>query len=518
MNTKALLLSWVGLSVLYGAALALSQRVEISKELEIRSSALANQVSQRADQHDAHLTGLSALAISGQEPNAALFLEVVAAIRQYYPRVTAVDLVSLYDDSVIISSREGPSDSNTLHSVIQSAAQRSTGALELLVSPQHEDRYLIVKRSPNSNAARFALSFEIDTERLVNVEPNFWQRENTELLVSLPSGKQLSQITDKQQTQSSTLFNPLRVAHALQSRTQPLSLSSIVHVNAKDLIPIVPFLVGVFSIGLALLLLTTIYRLYITSRQAETRARLGEHEARISHASRVNSLGELSSGIAHELTQPLTAILSQSQAGLRLVSNAQTADDSVVSILNANVSQAKRASSILARLRNWTKHASESQELVGVNRCVRNVLLLLDTEIRSLPVYLDAKLSAQDPYILCDSVEFEQVVFNLVRNALDKQPLNSNTRLAVEITTTVEGDKLILTVKDDGAAVDRKLLDRIFEPFVTTKENGMGLGLALCERILSRMAGDIEISNAENGVIARVSVPIHAQNNEKLED
>lgn len=515
MNARALTLSWIGLSILYAGSLTLIQRVEISKELEIRSTALTHQVSQRADQHDAHLTGLSALALAGQEPNAALFLEVVAAIRQFYPRVIAVDLVSLHDDSDIISSRDGQWDANSLQSVIKLAAQRSTGALELMLSPEHEDHYLIIKRVPNSSAARFALCFEISTQHLVNIEEDFWQRKNTELLISLPNGTQLSRFSDRQETQTSTLFSPLTVTNTLQSRTQPLSLSSTVHVSANELIPIGPFLLGLLLLGIILLLATTIFRLYAKSRQAEKRALLGEHEARISHASRVNSLGELSSGIAHELTQPLTAILSQSQAGLRMINNAGKPDEAVVSILNATVTQAKRASNILARLRNWTTHTTESRQPVGVNECVQNVLLLLDAEIKSLPIDLTVKLSAENPYVLCDSVEFEQVVFNLIRNALDKVAPNDTSQLSVHVTSTVVEDQIILNIEDDGAQVDLKLLDRIFEPFVTSRDNGMGLGLALCERILSRMEGNIEIYNIENGVVVRVGVPKYVHSNEE---
>lgn len=518
VNSRTLLLGWIGLGTLYVVLLALFQREEISKELAIRSAALTNQVSQRADQHDAHLTGLSALAVSGQEPNAALFIEVVTAIRQFYPRVTAVDLVSLQDDTNVITSRDGLSDTHALHSAIQLAASRSTGSLELMHSPQHEDRYLIIKRVPNSSAARFALSFEIDTRRLVNIDPAFWRRKNIELSISMPDGKLLSRFRDEQQAQSSEKFKQLTVTNVLGSRTQPLALSSIIYLSADDLLPIGPLLLGLFFIGSAWAVTTTIFRLYAKSRRAETRARLGEHDARISHASRVNSLGELSSGIAHELTQPLTAILSQSQAGVRLVKDHGVQQDTVIGIFNANVTQAKRASNILARLREWTKHSTESWKPVAVNGCIQNVLLLLDAEIRKQCINLTAELSSENPYINCDPVEMEQVVFNLIRNALDKRPIHGRTGLSILITTSLLGDQVVLNIKDDGALVDHKILDRILEPFVTTRDNGMGLGLALCDRIVNRMEGRIEISNAEDGVVARVTLPTYVQYDEDRGD
>lgn len=514
VNSRALLLGWIGLSILYVVLLALFQRVEISKELAIQSAALTNQVSQRADQHVAHLTGLSALAISGKEPNAALFIEVVTAIRQFYPRVTAVDLVSLQDDTNVISSREGLSDTHALHRAIQLAALQSTGSLELMHSPQHEDRYLIIKRVPNTSAARFALSFEINTRRLVNIDPAFWQRKNTELSISMPSGELLSRFRDKHQAQSSVKFKQLTVTNVLGSRTQPLALSTIIYLSPGDLLPVGPLLLGLFFIGLVWAVTTTIFRLYAKSRRAESRARLGEYDARISHASRVNSLGELSSGIAHELTQPLTAILSQSQAGVRLVNDQGVQQDTVIDILNANVTQAKRASNILARLREWTKHSTESWKPVTVNGCIRNVLLLLDAEIKKQSINLTVELTPQNPSITCDPVEMEQVVFNLIRNALDKRPLRGRAGLSILITTSLLEDQVILNIMDDGAFVDHKILDRILEPFVTTRGNGMGLGLALCDRIVNRMEGSIEITNAEEGVVARVTLPTYLQNDE----
>lgn len=514
MNTRALLVSWIALSIVYAVSLVLIQRVKISNELELQSRALTNQASQRADQHDAHLTGLAALAISEQEPNPALFLEVVAAIKQFYPRIRAVDMVSLQDVNYSISSRDGASDTFSLYRSIQAAAVRSTGDLELIRSLQHENRYLIVKRVPNSIAARFALAFEIDTAQLVKNDVGFWQGGNTELIVSLPNGQSLSRPTDlhSKQTPLSNLFDPLSVVNTLQSRTQPLQLSSTVRVNPNDYLPIGPLIAGIATLGLSLLIVTALYRLYSASRQAEKRALLGEHEARISRASRINSLGEMSSGIAHELTQPLTAILSQSQAGLRLLKPVGTNEETLLEIMNANVAQAKRASNILARLRTWTTRTSETAEPICVNACVQNVLLLLDAEIERLPINLSTELSTDDPFIFYDPVEFEQVVFNLIRNALDKAPMKGGAGFTILITTTVLNNQVILKVKDNGAPVDEKMLDRIFEPFVTTRDSGMGLGLALCERIVNRMDGHIEISNADGGgVVASVTVPEYLQ-------
>ena len=503
---KIISVIWLSLSVLYAGLLIQYQRVTISNELVAHTNSVASSVSQRADQHDAHLTGLAAVALAGERPDASLFMEVVAAIEQFYPRVTSVDLVSLANEDTVISSRQGQSNNELLHNIMREAAKRSAGSLELAVSPRNDNRYLIVKRVPNSDAARYALALEIDATQLVAVESSSWDKISA-LSLSMPNGTLLSRQDGNNLTTTTRWFNPLVVENVLQSRTQPLKLETVVHLGASTLLPFGALLIGIIILGLSLIILATIIRLFRKSRRAELRARLGEQDAKISHASRVNSLGELSSGIAHELTQPLTAILSQSQAGMRLLKQSDNQHHILSDVLSANVVQAKRASDILARLREWTKQTNESSMPIDINVCVQNVLFLIDAEIKKHAIQLDIQLSPHELLVMGDSVEIEQVIFNLIQNALDKRDANDGAPNTIELTTANVDSRVIVSVKDDGFPIDDGMLDRIFEPFVSSKQDGMGLGLALCERIVNRLDGHIELSNETTGVKASFSLP-----------
>ena len=499
-------LLWVVLCLVYTWVLIEYQRASISRGLVTHTSSLASDVSQRVNQHDAHLTSLAAVALSGEEPDAALFTEVVAAIEQFYPRVTAVDLISLSGEETIVSSRLSQSNNEILHGLMREISGRSDGNLELAVSLGRNDRYLIVKRVPNSNAARYALSLEIDVPQLVSVESSSLDSFSA-LSVSMPDGTLLSQLQRNDQTIDNGWFQPLVIENVAQSRTQPMRLKTVVQLGTSALLPLGPLLIGIFAIAFSLLTLVMIIRLLRKSRRDELRARLGEQDAKISHASRVNSLGELSSGIAHELTQPLTAILSQSQAGIRLLKQGGDHKNILEGILSTNVVQAKRASDILARLREWSKQTNESTIPTDINECVQNVLFLIDGEMRNHAVQLNLQLSPDEPHVMGDAVGIEQVIFNIIRNALDKSSPEDNPSMTIELITSELDGRVSISVMDDGYAIDDGMLSSIFEPFVSSKQNGMGLGLALCERIVERLDGKIELSNEPIGVKAVVSFP-----------
>ena len=226
---------------------------------------------------------------------------------------------------------------------------------------------------------------------------------------------------------------------------------------------------------------------------------------RLGSIKRTNALGEIASGIAHELTQPLTAILSQSQAGVHLLARGEKSMESVTEILQANVAQSKRAGDILSRLRDWTRQKPAVMKLQRLNECMHNVALLLGAEAQRLSIDLSVKADAADPTVMGDAVEIEQVIFNLVRNAMEALERDNSSERRIQMTSSVSAQHVIVEVLDNGPGIAAEMRERLFEPFITGKENGMGLGLALCERIVERMNGRIEIGIAEGGgVSARV--------------
>ncbi len=200
--------------------------------------------------------------------------------------------------------------------------------------------------------------------------------------------------------------------------------------------------------------------------------------------------------------------MSQSQTGLRILKQSDSQHDEILSeVLSANVLQAKRDSDILTSLRQWTKQTNDSSIPVDINTCVKNVLFLLEAKIKTHATQLDIHLSKNQLLVLGDSVEIEQFIFNLIQNALDKLDAEDESSLTIVLSTAKVEDQILVSVVDDGFQIDDSMLNRIFEPFVSSKNDGMGLGLTLCERIVNRLNGQLELCNVPVGVKASFTLP-----------
>lgn len=504
-----LILAWLVLGSVFAFFTVTSKRSGIEADLQRESAILHRLVSQRADQHDAHLTSLSALATSGEKVPVDLFLQVAAAIQRFYPRIVAIYLVPLRSSSQSIATAAQSADISSIEALIRSGALRSKGELLLISSPTVPGRYLVVKRSPNNDKARYGLALEVNAKALSVTDAQFWKKKSASISLALPDKTTLTGPDAKLVSSGNRFTAPITFTKALGSRSQPLILSTHVNPVFADIAPLGWIASGLILIGVLLIGLGLIYQLLSRTRSAELRARLGEHEAQIAQASRINALGEMASGMAHELTQPLTAILSQSQAGIRLLARDSATTDAVKDVLNVNITQSKRAAAILSRLREWSKggHATPSKQ--HLNRSIENVTLLLDQEIRRLQIDMVVKLDAADPVTIGNSVEIEQVIFNILRNAMDALKSEEISDRRISVGTSINGTNAIIEIADNGPGIAPDMLKRLYEPFQSSKEDGMGLGLALCERIMERMNGRLEIANgAAGGVSARAMFPL----------
>jgi signal transduction histidine kinase len=479
------------------------ERARDANQLVAEAATLHRLASQRADQHDAHLTNLSAVASAGTAPRHDLFLEVAATIRRFYPRIEAIDLIP-FDTGAgaadAITTRRSLPDETAR--AIRSAALRSDGAIAVLASPDPEGRYLLVKRSPNSDAARFALALQIDAAGLLESDTPFWRRAGAAAALFMPGGEQLLGRIGPSGLPAAASAAPLG------SGSQPLVLKTAFVPSWADLLPVRTVATGIAAVTLLLAVGAALLRLMARTRQAERQARLSAQETRLAHAQRVNLLGEMASGMAHELTQPLTAILSQSQAGLRLLERDGGAL-AVKPILHDTVEQARRASGILDRLRSWSRPERDAAVVTPLNAVAESVKALALPEARSQGVALDLSLDALDPTVTANAVELEQVVFNLVRNAIEALKHSTVAERRVAIVTRVLGDRAILDVADSGPGVAAAIRPHLFEPFVTGKPGGTGLGLALASRLVERMDGEIAlIEGAASGATFRISLPL----------
>jgi signal transduction histidine kinase len=483
-------LLWAFAVILALSGLAFFERQNLVRELTIKSETLHRLASQRADQHDAHLTSLSAIFVAGGIERQDLLLDVAATIMRFYPRITSVNVVPYYPSQPVIETQPGLSEQAKDHVV--ELARRSTGALEIGRVADLPDHYLLVKRTPNSDAAQHGLALVIDARALIATDDPFWNGPSASLRLSTPDGQ-----TALVGQLSSGEFG---FSKPLGSASQPLVFESSLAIGLSDLLP-VGKVVSVIALVTALFLLSAFgFKQRARTKDAENRAKLSAQETRLAHASRVNAMGEMASGMAHELAQPLTAILSQAQAGKHLARRGDV--ERLGTVLDDTVSQAQRAANILDRLRRWSKPNRAPSEACSVHDAAQSVQSLLALEAKTKGAEITLSLHDAPLFVDGDSVELEQVVFNLVRNALD-----ASDTAQVTISTHVDGPSAVLDVSDSGPGVPDHLKPRIFEPFVTGKPDGTGLGLALCQRLVEEMGGDIMLLDGTDQTTFRLSLP-----------
>ena len=485
-----LIMIWAVLAASALVVLAAFERQALVGEFNTKSAILHRLASQRADQHDAHLTSLSAIFVAGGTARQDLFLDVTATIMRFYPRITSVTITPFDPSETAIEMLPGLSDEDAM--LVRQMAQQSTGALQIAQMPSAPDHYILVKRSPNTDAAQHGLALAIDAQALVATGDPFWQLPSVGYSLLTPEGTVL---TGTITTGGAVFSKPLG------SASQPLILKTSLAIHLADLLPL----------GKALSVLTAVSGLFVIAvlglaqrartNDAENRARLSAQETRLAHASRVNALGEMASGMAHELAQPLTAILSQAQAGRHLARRGDL--DRLADVLDDTVSQAQRASDILNRLRSWSRPNRTPVTACSLNDAVRSVARLLASEVRAAGARVTLALSDTQAAIDADPVELEQVIFNLVRNALD-----ASDAAQVTVRTSVAGGTAILEVADQGPGVPADLQPRIFDPFVTGRTNGTGLGLALCQRLVEEMGGEIALVSEATETTFRLSLPL----------
>jgi signal transduction histidine kinase len=492
-----MLLVWLLLMAAVTTALAAYQYVSLLGELERQSNALQAEASRRADQHDAHVTALSAVAQAEQGPDYGLLLDVAAPILQFYPRIDEVQLVSLNDEGPAIGTRPLEGE---LAAAIRRAGSVFTGRPALLASGLRPGHYMIVKRSPNSETASKLLVLAVDSAGLLASDAPFWSAKQAVIRLKMPDG--------------TLLFGPPELPEKpqyirqLSSASQPLLLEVALSITWQDLLPGRALLALLGSASVVFLLGIVMVRQRMRMRAAERRAELSGMEARLTHASRVNALGEMASGLAHELTQPLTAILAQAQAGRRLLARQDLG--TLSGALDDMVEQARCASNMLDRFRNWSLPHRRPAAAHDLRAALRNVDALLAGEAARQDVIIDIIVPDTPLPVRVDPVEIEQVMFNLLRNALDSLG-SSEVRGAITATLSQQGDFAVLEVTDNGPGVAPELRDRLFTPFATTKKNGMGLGLALSQRLVERADGEILYVDGENGALFRVVLPVAAE-------
>jgi len=247
----------------------------------------------------------------------------------------------------------------------------------------------------------------------------------------------------------------------------------------------------------------------VTARKdAEVDARLRQNE--LAHLSRVAMLGELSGSLAHELHQPLTAILSNAQAAQRFLAQGSGGLEEVRAILADIVDEDRQAVEVIRRLRLLLKKGEIQLEELDLGGLVDDVLKLMRSDLIAQGVRTSTEIFPGLPRVRGDRVQVQQVLVNLVANACDAMAAEAAGKRTLSLWVGPEGPSALrVSVSDVGCGLPDGAIDRVFEPFVTTKTEGLGLGLAICRTIVVAHAGNLwATNNAGPGATFHFTLPV----------
>ena len=245
-------------------------------------------------------------------------------------------------------------------------------------------------------------------------------------------------------------------------------------------------------------------------RTAEAETALQRRE--LAHLTRVSAMGELSGAIAHEINQPLTAILANAQAAQDILAQRPPNLAEIAEILQDIVQADNRAGEVVHRIRNLMKKGESTLVRLDINEVVTGTAALLRNEMIGRRVRCELELAPCLPVVLGDSVQLQQVIMNLVMNAMDAMnPALPARRIVTIRTRETPAGMVAVEILDRGPGVDEKTQRRMFEPFFTTKEHGLGLGLAICSSIVDAHGGKLKLTNHDSGAVASFALPPQQQ-------
>jgi C4-dicarboxylate-specific signal transduction histidine kinase len=203
------------------------------------------------------------------------------------------------------------------------------------------------------------------------------------------------------------------------------------------------------------------------------------------------SLGALTASIAHEVNQPLSGIITNAGTCWRMLNSDPPNLEGARETVRRTLRDGNRASEVIARLRALFDNRSANTEPVDLNEVAREVISLLLSEVRRKKIRLGVELADDLPIVVCDRVQIQQVIMNLIRNACDALSRVSDRPRTLIVRSDSDDGSVGLSVCDVGTGFDREAADRLFDAFYTTKESGMGIGLSVSQSIIKSHGGEL---------------------------
>jgi C4-dicarboxylate-specific signal transduction histidine kinase len=235
-------------------------------------------------------------------------------------------------------------------------------------------------------------------------------------------------------------------------------------------------------------------------------------QAELAHANRVATVGQLSASIVHEVTQPMAAAATNARAALRWLKRQPPNVEEALLTLDKITNNTERASEIIGRIRALVTKAPQRKETFEINEAIREVIMLAQAEVRKNGISVATALGEELPLIEGDRVQLQQVMLNLINNAVQAMSaVGVESRELVITASKTEPSGIRVAVRDSGPGLDPESFERAFEAFYTTKPGGLGMGLSLCRSIIEAHGGRLWASaNVPRGAAFQFTIPVQS--------
>lgn len=267
---------------------------------------------------------------------------------------------------------------------------------------------------------------------------------------------------------------------------------------------------GLVNCALSLVAIGATTYLAVKIQSAEARVR--QAQADLAHMSRVTTMGELTASIAHEVSQPLAAIVANGNAAIRWLAASPPDQDEARQALDRIIKDAGRAGDVIGRVRRLVTRAPPLRDRVDLIDAIQEVLALTRSEVRRNHVLLRTELANDLPAIFGDRVQLQQVILNFVVNAVEAMSGLETGPRELLVSAATDGKKVTVSVRDSGVGLAPAALDRVFAAFYTTKPTGMGMGLAISRSIVEAHGGAVYAApNLPRGMVFGFTLPVRAE-------